>query len=232
MEGYPARLLGRRRPQAAPVAARGAHAGEDGRGASLEAVDHPGSCEHLRGPHGIAGGPDGESGATSHLHERLAGGRRQQHGRPDLPRPEPLSVQLGAGRCEAPQQRPDAGRSDPSPGGERRDPLVRPHHRGRRGGFRRPAACLRAYEGDDRGGGGRRPLRGPTRQREEMRSPRRQGPGADFPVHPDPAGRPPRRRRHGCSHGDHRPDGRLERSTDHQRRGRARSPLHYRRAHP
>ena len=51
-------------------------------------------------------------------------------------------------------------------------------------GFGGAAQRLRADEGDDRGGRGRRPFRGPARVGEEVRPPRRQG------ARPDPAVRP------------------------------------------
>ena len=57
--------------------------------------------------------------------------------------------------------------------------LVRPDRRRRGGRLRRPAQRLRADEGDDRGGRGGRPLRGPARVGEEVRPPRRQGADPD-----------------------------------------------------
>jgi isocitrate lyase len=59
--------------------------------------------------------------------------------------------------------------------------LVRADHRRCRGGLRRRAQRVRADEGDDRGGRGGSPLRGPARVGEEVRAPGRQG------APPDPA---------------------------------------------
>src|SRR6201985_3132471 len=63
------------------------------------------------------------------------------------------------------------------------------------GGLRRPAECLRADEGDDRGGRGRRALRGPAVVGEEVRAPRREGPHPDRAAHQDADRRPARRQR-------------------------------------
>ena len=105
------------------------------------------------------------------------------------------------------QRRAGPGRPDPSRGGRRFDRLV--PARGRRRGIRlrRGAERLRADEGHDRRGRGRRALRGSALLGEEVRPHGRQGAGAD-PGGGAEAGRgaPRGRRLRGAhpAHGPHR----------------------------
>ena len=155
---------------------------------------------------------------------RLAGRGRRQPRRADLPRPEPLPGQLGAG-CRPPdQQRADARRPDhagPKSGSDDIR-LVRADRGRRRGRLRRRAQRLRADEGDDPGRRGRRALGGPAVLGQEVRPPRRQGADPDRPAHQDAVsarGWPPTSR--ACRPG-RRPHRRAGRDPDHQRRRRAR----------
>ena len=81
---------------------------------------------------------------------RLAGRRRRQPVRPDLPGPEPLPGQLGAGRRAPDQQRAAARRPDRSLHREERHRLPGADCRRRRGRLRWSAERLRADEVDDR----------------------------------------------------------------------------------
>ena len=93
----------------------------------------------------------------------------------------------------------------------RDDDRLLPADRGRRRGrFRRPAQCLRADEGHDRSRRGRRPLRRPARQREEVRAHGRQGAGAHAAVHSHAHCRATGRRRDGRAHGAGGPDRRRQ----------------------
>ena len=146
---------------------------------------------------GRAAGP---GRARGDLPVRLAGRRRRQPVRPDLPGPDPVPGQLGARGGPADQQRAAAGRPD------RRSTRDRPRspraagadRRRRRGRLRRPAERVRADEGDDRGRRGGRALGGPAGRREEVRPPGRQGAHPDGAAHPHaergPAGGRRRRR--------------------------------------
>ena len=113
----------------------------------------------------------------------------------DVSRPEPLPGEQRPARRRAPQQRAAARRPDRLVGGPRRHRLARADRRRRRGRLRRPAERVRADEGDDRGGRGRRSLRGSARLGEEVRPPRRQGARPDEPVHPHAHRSAARRRR-------------------------------------
>ena len=84
------------------------------------------------------------------------------------------------------------------------------------------AQCLRADEGDDRGGRRRRPLRGPARFGEEVRSSRRQGSGADPGLHPHAQRGASGGRRLQCAHRADRAHRRPFGDADHQRFRRAR----------
>ena len=92
-----------------------------------------------------------------------------------VPGPVALSRQRRAGTMPAHQPHPAARRPDRARRGRRPARLVRPHRRRRRSRLRRPAEQLRDHEGLHRGGRRGRPLRGPARQREEVRPSRRQG---------------------------------------------------------
>ena len=148
-----------------------------------------------RRAHRRPGGADGEGRAEGDLPLRLAGGGGRQPGDRGLPRPEPLPGQQRARHGAAAEQRAPArrpGRVVGRPVGGR---LPRADRRRRGGRLRRPAQRVRADEGHDRGGRGRRPLRGPAGIGEEVRPPRRQGARPDEPVHPHAARRAARGRR-------------------------------------
>ena len=97
----------------------------------------------------------------------------------DVPRPVALPGELGAGGRAQDQQHAAARRPDPPRRGQRLDRLAAADRGRRRGGLRRRAERLRADEGDDRGGRGGRPLRGPAVVGQEVRPHGRQGAGAD-----------------------------------------------------
>ncbi len=99
---------------------------------------------------------------------------------PDVPRPVPLSREQRARRsCAASTRRSQRADQIEHAEGKDRAQLVRADRRRRRGRLRRPAQRLRAHEVDDRGGRRGRPLRGPAREREEVRAHGRQGARAD-----------------------------------------------------
>ena len=110
------------------------------------------------------GGADGPRRAEGDLPLGLAGRRRRQHRRPDVPGPEPLPGQLACPtvvrRINHALQRADQIEHAE---GKARPRLVRADRGRRRGRLRRAAERLRADEGDDRGGRRRRALRGPAR---------------------------------------------------------------------
>jgi isocitrate lyase len=190
------------------------------------------TCTRARRADRQPGGADGARGPEGHLPLGLAGRRRRQHRRPDVPRPEPLPGRLGARTCvkRINQALLRADQIEHAEG-KAQARLVRADHRRRRGRLRRPAQRLRADEGDDRGGRRRRSLRGPARQREEVRPHGRQGAGADEPVHPHARRGPPRGRRDGRAHAGRRAHRRRQREAAHQRRRRARQAVHHGRAH-
>ena len=87
-------------------------------------------------------------------------------------------------------------RADQIAGARARDARLDGADRGRRrSGLRRAAERVRADEVDDRGRRRGRALRGPAREREEVRAPRRQGARADRPVRPHADRGAARRRR-------------------------------------
>ena len=116
--------------------------------------------------------------------------------------------------------------------GRGRSRLLRPDRRRRRGRLRRPAQRVRDHEGHDRGRRRGRPLRGPARQREEVRPHGGQGARPHLAVPPRPQRRPARRRRHGRPHRPGRPHRRPVGPPGHQRRRRARPAVPDRRADP
>src|SRR5699024_8307894 len=146
-----------------------------------------GSNDPLTRADRLPGRRAGQRRAQGHLPLRPAGRRRRQRRRPDLPGPADLPGQRGAAGRASDQQRAHARRPGRDlRGADERRRLVRPDRRRRRGGLRRHAERLRAHALDDRLRCGRRPLRGPARLREEVRPPRRQGPGSDLAAHPHP----------------------------------------------
>ena len=170
------RLHARGRGPAPRLAPDRAHARPARRREALAAARRGGLRRRARRPHGRPGGADGEGGPEGDLPLRLAGRRGRQPRRGRLPRPEPLPGQQRPGDGEAAEQRAHARRPDRvGRGQDRPGRLPAPDRRRRRGRLRRPAERLRADEGDDRGGCGRRPLRGPALVREEVRPPGREG---------------------------------------------------------
>ena len=122
------------------------------------------------------GGPAGQGGPRGDLPLRLAGRRRREPRRPDVPRPEPVpGRQRARTSCGASTRRCSAPTRSTTPRGDDETRLVRADRRRRRGGLRRRAERLRADEGDDRGGRRGRALRGPARLGEEVRAHGRQG---------------------------------------------------------
>ena len=97
-------------------------------------------------------------------------------------------------------------------------------------GFGGPLELLRDHEGLHRGGRRGRPLRGPAREREEVRPSRRQGADPDPGGDPQPRRRAARRRRLRRPDHPRRPHRCRKRQADHQRRRRARPPVPHRRA--
>ena len=183
MERGRAALFRRRRGQASRLVPRGAFRRASGGAAAVGPHRvrgiRQGAGRHDGGP----GRRDGEGRPQGHLPQRLAGRRGREPRRADLPRSVPVPGRLRPGRREAHQQRPAARGSDRVERGQGRG-LDGPDPGRRRGRVRRGAERVRADEGDDRGGGRRRALRGPARQREEVRAPGRQGVGAHGSVHP------------------------------------------------
>ena len=126
----------------------------------------------------------------------LAGRRRREPRRRDVPRPDALpgrqrarrSCAGSTTRCGAPTRSEHAEGND-----EHR--LVRADRRRRRGRLRRGAQRLRADEADDRGRRRRRALRGPAVVGEEVRPHGRQGARADPGRRQQARRRAPRRRR-------------------------------------
>ena len=181
MAGHRAALLGGGRRPAARLGDHRVHAGAARRRASLAPAAHRAVHPRAGRPDRQPGGADGAGRAEGHLRERLAGGGRHEHRRPDLSRPEPLPGRQRADAGAADQQRAAARRPDHA---RRRQRASRcpywfaPDRRRRRGRLRRRAERLRADEGDDRGGRRRRPLRGPAVVGEEVRAHGRQGAGA------------------------------------------------------
>mgnify|MGYP003694504525 CR=1 FL=1 len=95
--------------------------------------------------------------------------------------------------------------------------------RRRRGGrVRGRAERVRADEGADRERRRGRPLRGPAREREEVRAPRRQGAGSHVAVRPDARRGASGRRRPGRADGARGADRRRVRHAAHERRRRGR----------
>ncbi len=160
---------------------RGAHPRAAGRDAAVAAAAHPTGHPRPRCPDRQPGRPDGPRRARRHLPVGLAGRGGRQPLRPDLSRPEPVPVELGAGRGPAHQQRAAAGGPDRAQLRRRGHRLAGAHRRRRRGRVRRSAERLRADEADDRRRRGRGALGGPARLGEEVRAPRWQGPRADRP---------------------------------------------------
>ena len=174
----------------------------------------------------VKAGPEGD------LPVGLAGRRRRQHRRRDVPGPVAVPGELGAARRAPDQQHADARRPDPAHGRqERRHRLLRADRRRRRGRFRRRAERVRADEGDDRGRRRRRPLRGPARVGQEVRPHGRQGAGADARGGREAGRGAARRRLHGRADDPARAHRRRGGRPAHLRRRRQRQAVPHRRAH-
>ncbi len=226
-----AHLHRRRRRRTARLGARGIHARPARCGESLESAAHRGLHPRTGRLHGRAGRAAGPCRAEGHLPERLAGRRRRQPRRADLPRPEPVPGQLRAGGRAAHQQRADPPGPDRARRGRAHAGLARADRGGCRGRLRRAAQRVRAGAVAHPVRRCRHPLGGPAREREEVRAPRRQGAGAHAAAHPHPERRPARRRCRRSADGDHRPHRRPRGRPAHERRRRARPCVHHRRAH-
>ena len=122
-----------------------------------------------------------KAGPRGHLPLGLAGRRRREPLRPDVPGPVALPGELRPGRRPPAEQRADARGPDRVVRGPRH-PAAPADRRGRRGRVRWRAERVRADAVDDRGRRRGRALRGSAREREEVRAPGRQGPGPDGAV--------------------------------------------------
>ena len=152
------------------------------------------------------GGRDGQGRPAGDLPQRVAGGRGREPRRSHLPRSVPVPGELGAGGRATHQQRaaalPTRSHGARAPRPRSMVPIVADAE----AGFGGTAQRVRADAGDDRGRRRRRALRGSAREREEVRAPRRQGPGADRSVRAHAHGRPAGGRRarravaRGCAH--------------------------------
>ncbi len=163
----------------------------------MVAHDDQGPRPRARGADRRAGGGDGQGRAAGDLRLGVAGGRGREPRRPDLPGSVAVSGQQRSDRRPQDQQRAATRGPDRVVGRRHRHLLDGAGRRRRRGRFRRRAQRVRAHEGADRERRGRRPLRGPAREREEVRAPRRQGAGPHVPVRPDARRRAAGRRRPG-----------------------------------
>src|SRR5215213_4431045 len=222
-------LRGRRRAASRPLHDR-AHDRAPRRRAPLEAPGRGGLRRRAGRPYRRAGGADGARGAEGDLPLRLAGRRRCKPRGPDVPRPVALPGEQRSRARQAAQQRAPARRPDRLRRGQERHLLAGADRRRRRGRLRRRPQRVRADEGVHRGGRGRRPLRGPARLGEEVRSPRREGARPDEPVHPHPRRCSARRGRLRGVDDPRRPHRRAECDPAHERHRRSRSRVHDRRA--
>ena len=197
---------------------------------ALEPDDHRGLRAGARLPHRQPGRRVREGGPSRDLPLGLAGRRRREPVRPDLPRPVAVPGQLRAGGGPADQQRAAPRRPDRvvrRPRGR----LPRADRRRRRGRLRRTAQRVRADELDDQGRRGRRALRGPAELGEEVRPPRRQGVDPDGALPADADRSTPGRRRARRADDRRRPHRRARRDAAHERHRRARQAVHHRRTH-
>ena len=135
-------LLGGRRDPAARLGAGGAHPGPAGRRAAVDAPARAGLRPLARRGDRQPGGAAGPGRPARHLPVGLAGRRRRQPGRGNLPRPEPVPGQLGPPGGPAHQQRAAARRPDHLGRGRRR-----PRPAGRTGWRRSSPTRRRASAG-------------------------------------------------------------------------------------
>ena len=236
LEGHQARLQRRRRGEAARLPGHRAHAGQARRREALEPDQHRALRQHAGRADRQPGHAAGQGRPQGHLPLRLAGRRRRQQQRRDVPRPVAV---LGGLRAEGASRRSTTPSPAPtrSSGAKARAPgrglhrLLRAHRGGRRSRLRRRAERLRADEGHDRGGRRRRALRGPARLGQEVRPHGRQGAGAHPRSRRQAGRRAPGRRRDGHAHHPAGPHRRGSRRPGDQRRGPDRPALLHRRAH-
>ena len=187
---------------------------------AVEPGQHRAVREHARRAHRQPGAATGQGRAEGDLPERLAGCRRREHGRRDVPGPVAVSGEFGAERRQAHQQHLPARRPDPVVRGQGRHRLLRADRCRRRGRLRRRAECLRTDEGNDRSGRRWRALRGPARVGEEVRPHGRQGAGAHTRSRCEADCGAPGCRRDGCADIGHRAHRCGSRRPGHQRRRR------------
>ena len=229
MERDRTHALGRGRDRAARLDHRRAHPGAARRRTPVVALDDQGPRPRPGRAVRRAGRRDGQGRPERDLRLRVAGGRGREPRGSDLPGSVALPGEQRAEPGPKDQQRAPAGRPDRLGGWGDGHLLDGSDRRRRRGGLRRAAQHLRAHEGDDRERRGRRPLRGPAREREEVRASRGQGAGPDLAVHQDPECRAAGRRRPRRADPARRPDRRRVRDAAHQRRGRVRPSVRRRR---
>ena len=152
--------------------------------------------------------------------------------RADLPGPEPVPGELGAGGRPPDQQRPAARRPDRARRGRAHaSDWLAPIVADAEAGFGGPLNAFELMQSMIAAGRRRRALGGPARDREEVRPPGRQGARPDAAAHPHAERRPARRRRRRRADAHHRPHRRPRRRPAHQRRRRARPAVPHRRAH-
>ena len=201
-----------------------------GADATLGAPEHARVHRRARSHDGQPSRRDDEGGAGGDLLLGLAGGGRREPVRSDLSRPIALPRELGAGGRAPVEQRADARRPDRVVRGSTTTGCCRRSSPTPRPGSADPE-CVRADARDDRGRRGRRALRGPARQREEVRAPRREGARPDGAVHPNADGGAAGGRRARRAHARRRPHRCAGRDAHHVRRRRARPRVPDRRAH-
>ena len=223
-------VLRRGRRPAPRLDPRRAHGRPARRGATLGAARqtrlHRGARCHDRWP----GRRDAEGRSRGDLSFGLAGGGGRQPLRTDVPGPVALPGELCPGRRPPVEQCADARRPDRVVRGPRH-PAAPADRRGCRGRVRRCVERVRADAIDDRGRCRRRALRGPARQREEVRAPGRQGPGPDGAVRAHADRRPSGGRRARRALTRRRADRRARGHAAHVRCRRTRRPLHHRDPH-
>ncbi len=182
--------------------------------AALGALDRqPGRSASARGPQGD-------------LPLGLAGRRRREHVRPMYPDQSLYPVdsvpnvvrRINAALLRADQIEAAEGKRDRY--------WIAPIIADAEAGFGGPLNALRAHEEHDRSGRRRRSLRGPAREREEVRPHGRQGARPDGAVHPHARRRAPRGRRLRRADDPRRAHRRRQREAHHERHRRARPPVH------
>jgi hypothetical protein len=167
-----ARLHGNRRDSPARQRSAGADARRSRRAATVGAAERARLHSRARRGHGQSGRAAGARRPGGDLRIGLAGGRRREPLRADVPRPEPIPGELRPGARATDQQRTRARRPDRMLQRRLRGRMVRADRRRCRGGLWRTAQRLRVDAGDDRSGRGWGSLGGSARRGEEVRAPR------------------------------------------------------------